>query len=46
MDFTLEEVESILEEMGFKNIPHSQLEDFSKGSLFEINLLDFISMYV
>jgi len=30
MEFTLEELESILEEMGFSNIPDSQLEDFSK----------------
>jgi len=31
MEFTLEELESILEEMGFKDIPQNQLEDFSKG---------------
>jgi len=30
MEFTLEELESILEEMGFKDIPQNQLEDFSK----------------
>jgi len=39
MEFTLEELESILEEMGFSNIPDSQLEDFSKGFVFLINLL-------
>jgi len=30
MEFTLEELKNTLEEMGFKNIPHGQLDDFSK----------------
>ena len=39
MEFTLEELKNTLEEMGFKNIPHGQLDDFSKGLInFLINL--------
>ncbi len=31
MDFTLEELRVILEEMGLKNVPESHLEPFAKG---------------
>lgn len=31
MDFTLEEIRCILEDMGLKNIPDNQLEHFAKG---------------
>lgn len=31
MDFTLEELQTTLEEMGFKNIPSDHLELFAKG---------------
>jgi hypothetical protein len=31
MDFTLEEIRDILDEMGLKNVPEDHLEQFAKG---------------
>ncbi len=31
MDFTLEEIRGILDEMGLKNVPENHLEQFAKG---------------
>ena len=33
MDFSLEELKNLLEEMGFKNVPDSHLESFAKGTI-------------
>ena len=35
MDFTLEELRDILEEMGLKNVPESHLEPFAKGFCYK-----------
>ena len=31
MDFTMEELRDIFDEMGLKNVPESNLEHFAKG---------------
>jgi hypothetical protein len=45
MDFTLEEVRSILDEMGLKNVPDNHLEQFAKGC-FDCSLTVIIALFM
>lgn len=47
MDFTLEEIRCILEEMGIKNVPENHLKHFAKGCYCEKeNRMDLLAFYV